>query len=219
MTDFATARENMVESQVRPNGITDHRVIEAMAAVAREDFVPAARRAVAYMDEDIPLTGGHAPRCLIEAMAFARLVNLAVIRPEDRVLQIGAATGYGSAVLARLAAEVVAVESDPGLAAKARDNLKSIGNVKVVEGPLEAGAPADGPFDVILVEGQVADVPAQLIAQARDGGRVVAVVGETAMGRAYLWTVSGGKAAGRPAFDASVAELPGFSKRKPAFVF
>jgi protein-L-isoaspartate(D-aspartate) O-methyltransferase len=219
MTDFASARENMVESQVRPNGVTDQRLIAAMGDIAREAFVPEQRRAVAYMDGDIPLTAGASPRVLIEAMVFARLANLAAITPTDRVLEIGAATGYGSTVLARLAATVVALESDAGLAAAARANLAGLSNVRVVEGPLAAGAPSEGPFDVILIAGRVAEVPAPLLAQLTEGGRLVAVVGESAMARAVVWKVRDGQPSGRPAFDAFVAELPGFTKRLPAFVF
>ena len=113
MTDYSAARENMIESQVRPNGITDHRIIAAMEGLAREAFVPELRKAVAYVDEDVQLTpsGELGPaRYLIEAMAFARLVQLAAIKPADKVLHVGAASGYGSAVLAKLAAQVVAVE-------------------------------------------------------------------------------------------------------------
>lgn len=209
----------MVESQVRPNGITDRRIIDAMAAIAREDFVPAARRAVAYVDEDVPLTDGATPRRLIEAMAFARLVQLAAIAATDKVLQVGCATGYGSAVLARLAARVVALECDAGLAAAARKNLAEVSNVTVVEGPLAGGVAGEAPFDVILVEGRIGDLPSELIAQVADGGRLVTVVGEAEMAKARIWTVAGAAVASRDAFDASVAALPGFVKEAPSFVF
>ena len=108
MTNFAAARHNMVESQVRPNGITDHRIIDAMAAVKREDFVPAERKTIAYLDEDVLLKDG---RYLIEPMAFARMIHLALIRPTDRVLVVGAATGYGARIISMLAKSVVALES------------------------------------------------------------------------------------------------------------
>lgn len=222
MTDYAAARENMIESQVRPNGITDHRIIEAMAGLPREDFVPQSRKSVAYMDEDVPLTGagpGKGARYLIEAMAFARLVHLAEIRPSDRILHVGAATGYGSAVLSKLGAAVTALESDAGLAALARRNLAGCGNVTVAEGPLEEGRRAGAPFDVILVEGRIAEIPAALTGQLADGGRLVAVVGESAVAKAQVVTMSGKAAALRSAFDATVAPLPGFSKKRPVFVF
>ncbi len=113
MTNFAAARHNMVESQVRPNGITDHRIIDAMAQVKREDFVPAERKTIAYLDEDVQLKEG---RFLIEPMAFARMIHLALIKPTDRVLVVGAGTGYGAKVISMLAKSVVALESDPDLA-------------------------------------------------------------------------------------------------------
>ena len=222
MTDYAAARENMIESQVRPNGITDHRIIAAMAGLAREDFVPEERKAVAYMDADVLLSeagpGGTA-RYLIEAMAFARLVHLAVIRPTDKILHVGAATGYGSAVLIQLGDRVVALESDAELAGRARKNLAGEPKVKLVEGRLAEGSKADGPFDVIMVEGRVGEIPAGLLAQLADGGRLVAVVGEGDVAKAHVWTRSGAASAVRTAFDASIAALPGFARKVPAFVF
>ncbi len=222
MTDYAAARLNMIESQVRPNGITDRRIIAALEQIAREDFVPESRRPVAYVDEDVPLTSSHSasgPRCLIEVMAFARMLQQAMVKPADKVLVVGAATGYGAAVLSALGSQVVAVECDPALAAEARKNLSHLANVKVIEGKLEAGAKTDSPFDVIIVEGRVAEVPQTLISQLGEGGRLVAVVGEAEMARANVYTVSGTAVAVRGVFDASVAALPGFEKKKPAFVF
>jgi protein-L-isoaspartate(D-aspartate) O-methyltransferase len=219
MMNFAAARENMVESQVRPNGITDRRIIDAMAEIAREDFVPANRRQVAYMDEDVPLAAAKPPRFLIEAMAFARLAQLAAIKPSDKVLHVGAATGYGTAVLARLAGQVTALESDSALAHEARNNLRALANVKVVEGSLADGVKNGAPYDAILIEGRVAEVPPGLIAQAVDGGRVVAVVGEGDVAKACVWTISGKTSACRFAFDASIGALPGFARKKHAFVF
>ncbi len=220
MTDYAAQRANMIESQVRPNGITDRRIIAAMEAIAREDFVPGTRKAIAYMDEDIRLSASAGgPRFLIEAMAFARMLQQAGVKPGDKALIVGAATGYGAAVMAALAAHVVALESDAGLVAQARVNLRHLVNVKVVEGPLEAGARADAPFDVIILEGRVADVPQGLLSQLADAGRLVAVAGETEMAKACVFTSTGGAIAARDVFDASVAALPGFVKKKPAFVF
>ncbi len=222
MTDYAAARANMIESQVRPNGITDRRIIAAIEGIAREAFVPDSRKPVAYMDGDIqlaPANGTGGPRFLIEVMAFARMLQQAGLKPADKALVVGAATGYGAAVIASLASQVVALESNPELLTQARVNLRHIANVKIVEGRLEAGAKADAPFDVIVLEGRVADVPQALLAQLADGGRLIAVVGETEMAKACVFTSAGGVVAVRDVFDASVAELPGFGKKKPAFVF
>ena len=171
MTDFTAARLNMVESQVRPNGITDRRIIAAIERVPREIFVPESRRAVAYMDEDVPLEPAdtsRGPRALIEVMAFARMLQHAAIKPADKVLVVGAGTGYGAAVIAMLGRHTVALECDPGLAAAARANLEGTAGVAVVEGELEAGVAGEQPFDVILAEGRVEEVPQAL---ARPAGR------------------------------------------------
>ena len=220
MSEFAAARINMIESQVRPNGITDRRIIAAMERIPRELFVPESRRAVAYMDEDVALEpSSPQPRALIESMAFARMLQHAAVKPTDKLLIVGAGTGYGAAVTASLAAETVALECDPGLAAEARRNLEGTANVKLVEGPLEAGVPADAPYDVIVAEGRVEEVPQALIDQLADGGRLVAVVGEADMAQAVVHTRSGTAIAVRQVFDASIAALPGMKKKKPAFVF
>lgn len=222
MIDYAAARSNMIESQVRPNGITDRRIIAAMEQIAREDFVPESRKPVAYVDEDVPLApsdSSRVPRYLIEVMAFARMLQQAMVKPSDKVLVVGAGTGYGASVLSSLGSQVVALECDPGLASEARANLGHLENVKVIEGSLEAGAKGDAPFDVVIVEGRVEEVPQTLLSQLGDGGRLVAVVGEADMARANVYTVSGNAVAVRGAFDASVAALPGFLKKKPAFVF
>lgn len=220
MTDFAAARLNMIESQVRPNGITDRRIIAAMEQVERENFVPESRRAVAYVDEDVPLqpaNKGH--RALIEAMAFARMLQHAGVKPGDKALIVGAGTGYGTAVVAQLAGSVVALECDPGLAAEAGRNLANLANVTLVEGALQAGVEAAAPFDVIVIEGRVGEVPAALMAQLADGGRLVAITGEGDMGEGCVFTRAGGAVTMRKVFNGSVAALPGFDKKKPAFVF
>ena len=207
----------MIESQVRPNGITDRRIILAMSRLPREDFVPESCRAVAYMDEDVPL--GVAGRHLIEPMALARLVQLAEVKPGEKVLDVGAATGYGAAVLVDLAGHVVALEQDPQLVASARENLQGHSAVKVVEGKLDAGCASESPFDVIVIEGRVSDVPEELLQQLAPGGRLVAIIGETEMARARVHTSTAKGLAVRDAFDATVSALPGFEKKRPAFVF
>jgi protein-L-isoaspartate(D-aspartate) O-methyltransferase len=222
MTEFTAARSNMIESQVRPNGITDRRIIAAMEQIAREDFVPESRRAIAYVDEDVPLSPSdpsRGPRALIEVMAFARMLQNVAIKPVDKVLIVGAGTGYGAAVVSALAGKVFALECDPGLAAEAQHNLLALSNVSVFEGDLDAGLKGEQPFDVIIMEGRVGEVPKVLLDQLAHEGRLVAVVGETEMAQACVYTKSGAAVAVRKAFDASVAALPGFQKVKPAFVF
>ena len=219
MTDYTVARLNMVESQVRPNGITDRRIIAAVERVPREIFVPESRRAVAYMDEDVPLDATHGPRALIEVMAFTRMLQHALIKPEDKVLVVGAGTGYGAAVIAQIAARTVALECDPALAAAARRNLDGTANVVVVEGPLEPGCAAEQPYDVIIAEGRIEEVPQAWLGQLAQGGRLVAVVGDRDMAQARVYARSGATTAVREVFDASVAALPGLKKKRPDFVF
>ncbi|MEQ1522364.1 MAG: protein-L-isoaspartate O-methyltransferase [Aestuariivirga sp.] len=216
MTNFAAARHNMVESQVRPNGITDHRIIDAMAQVKREDFVPAERKTIAYLDDDVQLKEG---RYLIEPMAFARMIHLALIKPMDRVLVVGAGTGYGAKVIAMLAKSVVALESDPDLFSLARDFLAGAANVEVVEGSLAAGHASGAPYDVIIVEGRIAAVPENLFAQLANEGRIVAAVGNTDVSKMQIATFADGHRSSRFAFDVSIAPLPGFGLEKAAFVF
>ena len=216
MTNFAAARHNMVESQVRPNGITDHRIIDAMAQVKREDFVPAERKTIAYLDEDVQLKEG---RFLIEPMAFARMIHLALIKPTDKVLVVGAGTGYGAKIISMLAKSVVALESDSELAGLARGFLAGAGNIEVVEGGLAEGHAAGAPYDVIIVEGRIAAVPESLFAQLANEGRIVAAVGNRDVSKMQIATLTDGHRSSRSAFDVSIAPLPGFPVEKAAFVF
>jgi protein-L-isoaspartate(D-aspartate) O-methyltransferase len=216
MTNFAAARHNMVESQVRPNGITDHRIIDAMAEVKREDFVPAARKTIAYLDEDVELKDR---RYLIEPMAFARMIHLALIKPTDRVLVVGAGTGYGAKIISMLTKSVVALESDPELVGLAREFLAGNDRIAVVEGSLAEGHAAGAPYDVIIVEGRIPAVPESLFAQLANEGRIVAAVGITDVSKMQIATLTDGHRSSRLAFDVSVAPLPGFAKEKAAFVF
>ena len=206
----------MVESQVRPNGITDHRIIDAMAQVKREDFVPAERKAIAYLDDDVQLKEG---RFLIEPMAFARMIHLALIKPTDKVLVVGAGTGYGARVIAMLAKTVVALESDPELLALARGFLAGADNVEVVEGRLAEGNAAGAPYDVIIVEGRISAVPECLFAQLANEGRIVAAVGNMDVSKMQIATLADGHRSSRFAFDVSIAPLPSFAPEKAAFVF
>ena len=222
MDDFAAARTKMVDSQLRTENVTDYAVLTAMGVVAREAFVPSHQRALAYLDKDIPIksAAGGPARYLMEPAPFARLLQLAEIEAEDLVLDIGCGSGYSAAVLARLARFVVALESDAQLAAEASQRLNQLGvkNAKVAMGPLEAGYPSDGPYDVIFVDGAVELLPAALFGQLKDGGRLVAVVGYGRTGVATLCTKSDNQIGRRPAFNADVRPIPGFAK-SAAFVF
>src|SRR5215470_15990544 len=218
MIDFPSARLNMVESQVRPNKVTDQAVLEAMLAVPRELFVPEALRGIAYVDEDVPLGNG---RYLMEPMVFGRLLQTAAIGPEDVVLDVGCGAGYSSAVMARLAKSVVALEEDAALAAKAGANFRRLGlrNVSLMQGPLAAGHPQRAPYPVILFGGAIAEVPPGVVAQLAEGGRLLAVLREANdIGRATLLARSEGGLGRRPIFDAATPLLPGFAPQ-PGFVF
>jgi protein-L-isoaspartate(D-aspartate) O-methyltransferase len=218
MIDSKQQRINMVESQVRPSDVTDRRIIRAMLEVPREAFVPQSLQELAYMDESVAATddaGGRPGRCLLAPRTFAKLVQLAEIGSDAVVLDVGCATGYSTAILARLAKAVVAVEVDAALAARATLNLRHIGvgNAVVIEGALEEGAPSHAPFDAILLEGAVPQVPQALLEQLKDGGRLVAVIAEGVLGCAQVWRRSGKVFDARPVFDGGAQPLPGFARQ------
>lgn len=218
MTDFAAARANMVECQVRPNKVTDSRLLAAMAAVPRERFVPEGLAGHAYVDDDIAVAPG---RYLMEPMVLARLLQAAAIEDGDVVLDIGCATGYSTAILARLAATVVALESDEALAETAIELLTGLDadNSAVVGGEHAAGYAAQAPYDVIVLEGAVEQVPEALGEQLAEGGRLVAVVtGGGRVGKATLMLRVRGVLSSRILFDAAVPPLPGFAIER-GFVF
>lgn len=201
---FEIARRAMVSNQLRTTSVDDPRVVDAMARVPREDFVPADRRDVAYTDISIPLANG---RALNSPMATARLINEAGITSGDNVLIVGSATGYARAIATMLAKSVVSVECDPALATAAD-----------VVGPLEAGAPDHGPFDVIVIDGAVEDVPAALIEQLAPGGRLATAILENGLTRLAVGRRGGAGFALSAFADADAVVLPGFA-RPPAFVF
>jgi protein-L-isoaspartate(D-aspartate) O-methyltransferase len=219
--DVVQARSRMVDGQVRTADVTDLRIIAAMLELPRERFVPAATADLAYADIEIPVGTGSAPsRRLIRPRNLGKLIQAADIAADDRVLDVGCTTGYGAAVLARLAAEVVALEVDPALAALAGKTLADCGlhNVSVVTGPLERGWPARGPYDVIVVEGASEIVPRSLFPQLADGGRLVCIEGRGQACRAMLYVAAAGSVTGRSIFDCAAPLLPGFAE-PPAFVF
>jgi protein-L-isoaspartate(D-aspartate) O-methyltransferase len=217
MTDFSAERRHMVDGQVRTADVTDLRVISAMLEVPREHFVPPASAALAYLDIDLAV-GEGASRRLLKPMVLAKLIHAADLSPTDRVLDVGCATGYAAAVLARIAGQVVALEEDAGLAKAARTALSSLPNVSVITGPLVDGLPQDEQYDVILLEGATEVEPLAFCSQLKEGGRLVCVLGVAPGAKAMLYRQSGGEMGGRPIFDASAALLPGFAKT-PVFVF
>ena len=226
MNDFASQRLMMVETQLRPNEVTDPKLLAAMGTVPRDRFVPERRRMFSYMDEGIevlPGIGGAPPRFLLAPMVLARLIQLAAVEPEDTVLDIGCATGYSTAVLAGLGRFVVGVEAEPELAKAARSALGDLGldNTDIVEGPLAGGCPDKGPYDVILVNGSVPEPPERLFGQLAEGGRLAVVLSSGlygAQGKAYLFVRTGSETSGVAHFDAAAPQLPGFLP-KPAFSF
>jgi protein-L-isoaspartate(D-aspartate) O-methyltransferase len=217
--DMTAARGLMVDGQVRPNKVTDPRIIAAMRRIARERFVPPQVAALAYSDEDVPLGGG---RFLTEPMVIARLVQIAAVRPGERALVVAAGSGYGAALLAACGAQVIALESDPALLALARAALvDEAPEVTLVEGALEAGWAAGAPYDLILIDGAVEDIPPAVIAQLRPTtGRLVTV--RVAAGQAPSQAVVGElTAAGlslQPVFDCAIPLLLAFRKAAK-FVF
>jgi protein-L-isoaspartate(D-aspartate) O-methyltransferase len=223
MNDFASARTKMVDSQLRTEDVTDYDVLAVMAEIARERFVPAHLAALAYIDEDLCVLEASATapaRYLMDPARFAKLVQLAAIAKTDHALVVGCGTGYSAAVIGRLARSVVALESDDALAVAAARTLQELGleNVAVVTGPLEAGFPGKGPYDLILLDGAVEFVPEPLLAQLKDGGRLVGVVGYGRSAPAMIYRKAGKEIGARAAFDAAVRPLPGFRKPK-TFVF
>jgi len=220
--DSAIQRKNMVDSQVRPSDVTDRRIARAMLEVPREAFVPESKRAIAYMDGDIIVSGEgtHLPRALLAPRTLSKLIQSLALETDALVLDVAPATGYSTAVLAHMARRVVVVESDAALAGQAKSALTSlsIGNADVHVGPLGEGFPAGGPYDAILLGGKVTDVPASLLNQLKDGGRLVTILDVNGVGKACEWCRFAMNFDDRILFDAEAYVLPGF-ERVAEFVF
>ena len=221
MSGFSTARQKMVDGQVRPSDVTDIRILDAMLAVPREAFVPSSQRALAYLDLDLDVSEGASDkRYLIKPVVTAKMLQAAEIKQGDNVLVVGCATGYAAAIIAHLAGQVTATESDSSLAAKAVDVLAGLGlaNVTVQTAAAADGDPANAPYDAIILNGATEIVPDRLYSQLREGGRLVGVFATTQPPRATLVTRSHGDFGNRALFDAAAPVLPGM-ERLPAFVF
>ncbi|MBI3433984.1 MAG: protein-L-isoaspartate O-methyltransferase [Proteobacteria bacterium] len=223
MMDFAAARTAMVDGQVRTADVTDLRLLRAMLEVPREHFVSPAQAALAYLDHDLAIgaPASASSRRLIKPMVLGKLLQLAQIGPANHVLNIGCATGYTAALLARLCASVVALEEDAELATAASRLLAQarVASVSLVSGPLAAGWPSAAPYDAIVLDGSVEMVPPAILRQLRaDGGCLVGIVGAPSLGRAMIYTSVGGTISARAAFDAVGPLLPGFAA-PAAFVF
>lgn len=208
--DFAAARLAMVESQLRPQGVTDPLVIDAMRAVERERFVADAARPLAYVDRAVSMGGG---RSLIAPAALGQLLTQMRPEPGQRALVIGAGTGYSTAVLAHIGLSVIALESSPELAARAR----GLG-VEVIEGVLEAGHKREAPYDQILIDGAVEVIPDAIVDQLDDGGRLGTALVDRRVTRLVIGRKAGGAFGYLSVADAGVPALPGFTRPK-AFIF
>jgi protein-L-isoaspartate(D-aspartate) O-methyltransferase len=216
MFDTVAARRMMVDGQVRTADVTNLDLIAAMLAVPRELFVPPGLAAQAYVDADIPIGAG---RALLKPMVLAKLIQGAQVDAGDHVLDVACGAGYSSAVLARIVGSVVALEEDAALAQRAEEALPAAGaHATVVRGPLNAGWPPAGPYDVILLNGATEIVPEALGRQLKPHGRLACIFGRTPNGKGMIYRLIEGRLVGRPIFDAGAPVLPGFVA-PPAFVF
>lgn len=213
MTDYAARRTMMVDTQVRPSDVTKYPVIEAMLAIPREEFTPAALRDVAYSGENLSIGDG---RIMLEPRTLAKLVDMLDIGSDDLVLDIACGYGYSAAVIARLAEAVVAIEEDPTMAKEAEKRLGDAGvfNVATLQGKLAEGYATQGPYDVILIEGAVEDVPSAILDQLKEGGRIGALFMEGSLGVARIGHHLNGRVNWRYAFNAHAPVLPAFAKER-----
>ncbi|MGJ8616148.1 MAG: protein-L-isoaspartate O-methyltransferase family protein [Sulfitobacter sp.] len=212
MTDFTTRRTMMVDTQVRPSDVTKFPIIDAMLTVAREDFVPARQREAAYMGENLDLGQG---RVLLEPRTLAKMLDALAITNQEMVLDIGSAMGYSAAVIAHMAEAVIAVEQDESMATEAVEALAAAGadNVVVHVGPLSEGAPQHGPYDVIIIQGGVAEVPSAITDQLKDGGRIASLFMQDALGEVRIGHKRGTQISWRASFNAGAPILRGFERQ------
>lgn len=213
MTDFAQRRTMMVDTQVRPNEVTSYPVIDAMLNVPREQFVPDSRQDVAYAEKNIDLAPG---RVLLEPRTIGRMMDVLNLQSGDLVLNLGCGYGYAAAIMARIAEAVVALEEDEAMAAEAESRLaaQDVFNVAVVQGALAGGCASQAPYDAILIEGAVEDVPAAIAEQLREGGRIVALFREGNLGAVRIGHKLDGRVNWRFAFHALAPVLPGFAAQR-----
>ncbi|KMW58440.1 Protein-L-isoaspartate O-methyltransferase [Candidatus Rhodobacter oscarellae] len=211
MADSTVQRTMMVDTQIRPSDVTKFPIIDAMLTVRREDFVPDAARSTAYMDGPVEL--GHG-RSLLEPRTFAKMLDALDIQPDELVLDIGTGLGYSAAVIARLAEAVVALEEDESLAGEAETILGEThaDNVAVVTGALADGAPKHGPYDVVVLQGAVEQIPDTLVEQTKSGGRIAAIFMDGALGTCRIGWKSDTGMTWRDSFNASAEILDGFRK-------
>ena len=210
MTDFAQRRTTMVDTQVRPSDVTKFPIIEAMLSVPRENFVPDALGQVAYVGDMLDVGG----RVMLEPRVFAKMLDALDLGPQDTVLDLGCGLGYSAAVLAHLTDLVVGVEDDKDRAVDAQSRLSEYGahNAAIIDGPINEGAAKHGPYDAIIVEGAVEEIPASLTSQLKDGGRIAAIYLTGQLGTVRIGQMHGGTVNWRDAFNASAPLIGGFEK-------
>ena len=212
MSDFTQLRTTMVDTQVRPSDVTKFPIIEAMLTVPRENFVPVEKRETAYVGGDVPLGNG---RVVLDPRVLAKMLDVLNIQDDELVLDLGCGLGYSSAVIARMAQAVVAVEEDEALAKEAAAALAEIGsdNVAVEVGRLAAGAAQHGPYDVAILQGGVEEIPDEILAQVKEKGRICAIFLDGALGVVRIGYKIDGEMSWRMVFNATASVLPGFEKR------
>ena len=213
MAEFDAARKHMVDSQIRTADVTDRRILSAFSAVPRHRFTPKSKLAAAYADAEVEIAEG---RRMMRPYVMAKLIQAAEIEEDELVLDIACGRGYSSAILARLAETVVALDDDEDRVARASKILSEIGadNAAAIQGDLKAGAPGQGPFNVIFLNGAVEEIPQAWFDQLAEGGRLAAVVRRGPIGKAMLYTRTPSGIGERVVFDAQAALLPGFEAER-----